>query len=325
MFEVNSHTSFLVTGASGFIGRILCSQLLAMGCNVRGTILESESPEKLVAGVEPVATKPLEQMTDWKAVLDGVDTIVHLAARVHIMKDTAHDPLKEFMLVNAEATEHLAREASLLGVRRFVFMSTIGVNGDNSRFSSYTESDNPSPHNPYSVSKYEAELRLAQISNQSGLEVVTLRAPLVYGQGNPGNFQSFLKIISSRVPLPFASVNNRRSFVYVGNLADALALCAVHPVAAGKTYLISDGDDVSTPELIRRTADALGVQPVLVPFPPALMRLAGRISGKVSAVGRLLDSLSVDSSRIRGELGWKPPFTMEQGLAATAEWFLKNR
>ncbi|MBC8017858.1 MAG: NAD-dependent epimerase/dehydratase family protein, partial [Verrucomicrobia bacterium] len=221
-------------------------------------------------------------------------------------------------------TERLALQAAQAGVKRFIFMSTVGVNGNSSGEKSFTESDDPQPHNSYSVSKYEAELVLQRISQKTGIELVIMRAPLVYGPGNPGNFLSLLRLVSKGIPLPFASIKNRRSLIYVGNLVDALATCAVHPAAAGQTYLVSDGEDVSTPELIRRTAAALGVPARLFPLPVSLMRLAGKLTGKSGAVNRLVGSLTVDSTKIRQELGWIPPFTMEEGLAETARWCCKK-
>ncbi len=314
---------FLITGANGFIGKHLCLRL-SDEAKLRGTILSDESASSLLKNCEPVSILPISENTDWNDALINVDTVIHLAARVHVMRETSTDPLFEFRKVNLYGTVHLARQAAQAGVRRFVFMSTIGVNGDNSGYKSYMPSDHPKPHNPYSVSKYEAELALQKISLETGLEVVIIRAPLVYGVGNPGNFLSLLRIISKGIPLPLASITNSRSLIYVGNLVDAMALCAVHPIAAGKTYLVSDGEDVSTPELIHRTAKALGVNVRLFPMPISLMRAAGKITGKNGAVNQLTGSLSVDSSRIRQELGWIPPFTMNEGLQKTAEWFKKR-
>ncbi|KAF0220654.1 MAG: NAD-dependent [Geobacteraceae bacterium] len=254
----------------------------------------------------------------------GIDTVIHLAARVHVMKEVASNPLSEFRKTNTEGTLQLAKQAAAAGVKRFVFMSTIGVNGNTSGCRAYTEDDKPAPHNPYSVSKLEAEIGLREISEKTGMEVVIIRAPLVYGPGNPGNFLSLLCIIAKGIPLPLASINNRKSFLYAENLADALACCATNPAAAGQTYLVSDREDVSTPELIRRVASALGRPARLIPFPTDLMRLAGRMLGKSSAVERLVGSLQVDNSKIQKELGWKPPFTMQEGLQSTAEWFLKK-
>ena len=311
----------IVTGASGFVGRALCSRLVDMNLNVRGTLLVSENPSELVSGVEPTVIEPVGSDTSWGNALAGIDIVIHLAARVHIMRETSSDPLKEFRIVNTLGTERLVREAVMAGVKRFIFMSTIGVNGDNSGDSPYTESSQPKPHNPYSVSKYEAEQALWRLSAETGMEVVIVRAPLVYGPGNPGNFFLLLKFALKGIPLPLSLIRNKRSLIYIGNLVDALAICAIHPNAAGKTYLVSDGEDVSTPDLIRRTATALCIPARLLPLPVFFIRLAGKLTGKSAAVNRLIGSLTVDSSKIRRELGWKPPFNMDDGLQATAQWF----
>jgi nucleoside-diphosphate-sugar epimerase len=314
----------LVTGAGGFIGRALCAQLLADGFLVRGVVRDLSRSVSLPQSMEIVQIGSMGPDTDWTDVISGVDSAIHLAARVHIMQDAAMDPLQEFRRVNLHGTECLARQAAQADVRRFVFMSTIGVNGSTTGSRAFTESNDPSPHNPYSVSKFEAEIGLKEVSAKTGMEVVIVRAPLVYGPSNPGNFLSLLRIIAKGIPLPLASVCNLKNFLYVENLADALACCAIHPNAAGQTYLVSDGEDVSTPELIQRVAAAMGKPARLFPFPPGLMRLAGRALGKSAAIERLLGSLQVDSSKIRRELGWKPPFTMADGLRETAAWYRSN-
>lgn len=313
--------NILVSGATGFVGRILCARLMSLGYHVTGTYLATESPRMIVDGVTPLEVGLLGETTRYEHVLIGCNTVIHLAARVHVMSEMAENPLKEFRVANTLGTINLARQSALTGVKRFVFISTIGVNGDNSGDNSYKETDEPSPHNHYSISKFEAEEVLRQITSETGMEVVIIRAPLVYGPGNPGNFLSLLHVISKGLPLPLASIKNNRSLIYVGNLVDALSLCAVHPAAAGQTYLVSDGEDVSTPELIRRTATALGAPAKLFPFPVGVMRMIGKLSGKSGAVNRLTGSLTVDSSKIRRELGWTPPFTMSEGLGETARWF----
>lgn len=313
----------LVTGATGFVGHFLCSRLLAEGWSVRGTLLTSETPASLVGGVESVVIEPLGGETPWQHALTDIDVVIHLAARVHIMDDSSADPLAEFRRVNVEGTVQLAREAAKAGVRRLVFISSIKVNGEENA-TPYTPDSPPNPSDPYGISKWEAEQGLRKIEAETGLEVVVIRPTLVYGPGVKANFLNMMKIITKGIPLPLASIINRRSLIYVGNLVDALAVCAMHPVAAGKTYLVSDGVDVSTPELIRRTAAALGIPARLFTVPLQLMLMAGKLTGKSNSVSRLAGSLTVDSSRIRQELEWKPPFTMEEGLLETAAWFKKQ-
>lgn len=313
----------LVTGATGFVGRFLCSRLLSGGWTVCGTLLASETPSALIDEVEPVTVELLGADTPWGNALAGVDTIIHLAARVHIMDDPSADPLTEFRKVNVEGTAQLAREAAKAGVKRLVFISSIKVNGEES-VTPYTSDLLPNPTDPYGISKWEAEQSLRKIEAETGLEVVVVRPTLVYGPGVKANFLKMMNVASKGIPLPLASITNKRSLIYVGNLVDALAVCAEHPAVAGKTYLVSDGEDVSTPELIRRTARALGASARLFPFPPSIMHLAGKLTGKTGAVNRLTGSLTVDSSKIRRELGWKPPFTLEEGLLETARWF-KNQ
>jgi len=314
---------FFVTGATGFVGRFLCERLIADGYLVRATLLPTENRTALLTGVEPAVVQSLGSDTDWSTALEGVDTVIHLAARVHIMNDHATDPLTAFRKVNVEGTVRLAVEAARCGVKRLLFVSSIKVNGEETEVP-YTEESPAQPTDPYGISKWEAEIALRQIEAETGLQVVIVRPTLVYGSGVKANFLNMMKIISRGIPLPLASINNKRSLIYVGNLVDALTICAKKPKAAGQTYLVSDGEDVSTPELIRRTAVALGVPARLLPFPVSLMRLAGKLTGKSDAVNRLAGSLTVDSLKIRRELGWQPPFTMEQGLAETADWFMSR-
>lgn len=314
----------VVTGAAGFVGRYLCLALKKSGFQVLACILAPGQKGVLPEGVEVFITGDIDGSTDWHNILRKGDVLVHLAARVHVMCETAADPLEAFRRVNVAGTVNLARQAVAAGAKRFVFMSTIGVNGNNSEERAYVENDSPQPHNSYSVSKHEAEEELRRISSETDLEVVMIRAPLVYGPEAPGNFSSLIKTVGKGLPLPLASIRNRKSFLYVGNLVDALILCCNHPAAAGNTYLVSDGEDVSTPELIRRIADALGRPVHLFSLPPALMRLAGGVIGRTAAVNQLLGSLAVDDSKIRKELGWKPPFTMAEGLKETGEWYKRQ-
>jgi len=317
-------SSVFITGATGFVGSSLIKRLLQENVHLFAAVLDGEDAGHLPAGVGQVVVKPLSESSDYSSVLQNMDIVIHLAARVHVMQDTAEDPLLEFRKVNLHGTERLALQAAQAGVKRFIFMSTIGVNGNLTGNKPFTERDDPNPHNAYSVSKLEAEIGLRDISAKTGMEVVIVRAPLVYGPGNPGNFLSLLRAVAKGIPLPLASVHNQKSFLYVDNLADALVCCATHSRAAGQTFLVSDGEEISTPKLILQLAIALDRPSRIIPFPTSLMRLAGKLTGKTMAVGRLLGSLVVDSGKIRRELNWQPPFTMEQGLRETAEWFKKQ-
>jgi nucleoside-diphosphate-sugar epimerase len=323
MMKTEKLNKVLVTGATGFVGQALCRYLLDSGIEVVAAV-RHRRPEIKFAG------KPFTQMelgeiaadTDWTAALAGVETIFHLAARVHVMKDSSVDPLAEFRRVNVQGTENLARQAAHTGVKRLVYVSSIGVNGSQTaQDQSYFETDKPNPHNSYALSKWEAEQCLLRDSEETGLEVVIVRPPLVYGANAPGNFAQLLKVLLKGIPLPLASASNLRSFIYVGNLVDALLVCAIKPAAAGQTYLVSDGEDVSTPDLLRQLGAAMGQPARLLPCPPALLKLAGRVLGKSAQVERLLGSLQVDSSKIRRELGWRPPYTQQQGVQATAKWY----
>jgi len=310
---------FLVTGASGFIGKLLCTELLRQGQSVRAAVRSANS---LVENVEVVVVGSIDGQTDWTDALRGVDAVIHLAARVHVMHEDASDPLDEFRKVNVVGTEHLARSAAVNGVKRLVYVSSIKVNGEATHSGNkFTEADTPSPQDPYGMSKCEAEQVLHRVAEETGLEVVIVRPPLVYGAGVKGNFAQMLRVLAKGIPLPLASVRNLRSLIYVENLVDALIVCATHPDAAGKIYLVSDGEDISTPDLLRRLGTALGRPARLFPCPQALLKLAGQLTGKSDQVERLLGSLRVDSGKICRELNWTPPCSLQQGLQETAEWY----
>jgi nucleoside-diphosphate-sugar epimerase len=280
----------------------------------------ANAPKNLPASVQAAPIESIGHDTDWSAALTGIDTVIHLAARVHVMDEASGDPLTSYREVNVAGTENLARQAAAHGVRRLVFLSSVKVHGEATEIP-YQEHIHPAPQDPYGVSKLEAETVLHQITAETGLEVVIIRPPLVYGPGVKANFLNLLKIVESGLPLPLASITNARSLVYLGNLIDAIITCTKHPKAAGQTFLVSDCKDVSTPMLIRQVANALGRPVRLFPFPPSLIHLAGNLTGKSMAVDRLLGSLVVDSGKIQQELGWKPPFTMAEGLAVTAKWY----
>ncbi len=314
----------LVTGADGFVGRALCTRIEADGWNVRGTVRSAKRVDSLPAEIDIVQIESIGPDTDWSKTLVNVDTVIHLAARAHIIKEKAAEPLIEFRRVNTAGTERLAQTAATAGVRRFIFLSSIGVNGNVTHGQPFTEDDDPHPGTPYAITKLEAEQNLKSIASKSNMEVVVIRSPLVYGPSNPGNFLQLLHGVAKGWPLPFASINNRRSLIYRENLVDAIVACINNPKAAGQTYLVGEGEDISTPELVRRIANALGRPARLFPFPLSLMRVAGRFLGKSAAVESILGSLTVDSGKIRRELQWKAPYTMMEGLQETAAWFLKR-
>ena len=310
----------LVTGAGGFVGRPLCRELAHRGYRVRAAM---RTRGQLSADGETVTVGDVDAATKWADALKGVDTVMHLAARVHVMKDRSADPLTEYLKVNLYGTSNLAQQAASAGVKRLVYVSTVKVNGETtgkvngeqtSEERPYIESDVPDPQDPYAVSKLQAEEVLHSISVETGLEVVIVRPPLVYGPGVKGNFLSLMRAVDRGWPLPFGAIENRRSLIYLGNLVNAVqASLAVPP----GTYLPSDRDDVSTAALVRRVASALGRPARLFPVPVWLLRAFAKAAGRSAAMDRLCGSLTVD-----GHLpDWRPPFTMTQALAATAEWY----
>ena len=314
-------TEVLVTGASGFVGRALCAALGVQGCLVRGAARtlpdRSQTPSIAVGDIGPV--------TDWRAAVTGCEAVVHLAAHVHVKRRLASNAAGEFHRVNVEGTENLARQAARAGARRFVFLSSVKVNGETSTERAFVESDPVMPTDAYGASKAEAEKRLRIIASETGMEVVIVRPPLVYGPGVKANFLGLLRAVDSWVPLPLSSIANVRSLVYVGNLVHALSACLTHPAAADRTFFVSDDHDVSTPQLIREIATALGKKPLLFPFPPLLLRGAGLLTGRAEQVARLTGSLQVDISSIKTALDWRPPFSMQQGLAQTVSWYRSLR
>jgi len=252
--------------------------------------------------------------------------VVHLAARVHVMDDRAVDPLGEFRRVNVDGTLRLARDAARSGVKRFVFVSSVKVNGESAPAGRpFSEESVPLPEDPYGISKLEAERRLLELGRQSGLEVVVIRPPLVYGPGVRANFAAMMSALLRGVPLPLASVDNQRSLVALDNLADFLACCITHPCAPGEVFFVSDGEDLSTPELLRRTASALGRRARLFGVPPGMLLSVGKMFGRHAMVERLTASLQVDTAKARRLLGWLPSVTVDDALKKTAECFLSSR
>jgi len=306
----------LITGANGFVGRALCSHLAEAGIAVRAAV-RAAAPD--VVGV--VVVGDIDGATDWSRSLDGITHVVHLAGRAHVLRETAQEAEAAFRAVNFEGTRRLAEEAAARGVRRVVFVSSVKACAESTSGPPLTEQSTPHPEDAYGRSKLDAERTLLRIAGSTNLEVAILRPPLVYGPDVQANFLRLMQLVDRAVPLPLGSVRNRRSLVYRGNLASAIECCLTHPAAAGETFFVSDGEDVSTPELIRRLAVAMDRPTHLWPMPVRLLRIAARLAGMDSQVGRLVDSLVVDSARIRTVLGWTPPFNLDQGLRHTAEWY----
>lgn len=305
----------LVTGATGFVGQRVCSLLESKGAVVVKTS-RAHSSEPNTFQVAQLGPE-----TDFTHALEACTAVVHLAARVHVMNDQATDPLHEFRLANTEGTLQLARQAVQCGVKRMVFVSSIKVNGEAGEF---TASSQPNPIDPYGISKFEAEQQLFEYAHHNGLEVTVLRPPLVYGPGVRANFLKLLSAVARGIPLPFGSVNNKRSLVHVGNLASAISACVEHPNAAGKTYLVSDNADVSTAQLVREMANAFGRKPNLLPVPPWLIETAAALLGKRAAAQRLLGNLTVSPQKLCAELGWSPPFTLQAGMKETVDWYVQQ-
>jgi nucleoside-diphosphate-sugar epimerase len=329
----------IVTGANGFIGSALCERLLAEGRQVRGAVRSKVGRISLPAGIETVSIGPIGSDTEWEEALAGIDTVVHLAARVHVMRESAADPLATFKLVNIAGTERLARQAAEAGVKRLVYISSVKVNGertgDNPQIAQITrirkkkagvrgqrselkevfsEGDVPEPRDPYAVSKWEAEQGLVAIAEETGLEVVIIRPPLVYGPGVKANFRLLMKWVRIGVPLPLGAVNNKRSFVALDNLVSFIIHCIDHPKAANEVFLISDGEDVSTTELLQKMARAFGKRSFLLPVPVGLMTFVACLLGKRNVTDRLFGSLQVDSSKARDLLGWEPVVSMDEAV-----------
>lgn len=302
----------LVTGASGFVGCQMITRLAAQpAVEIRGALrAKREGGHSMY-----IAVGEINGDTDWSEALKNQQVIVHTAARAHIMDDEAIEPLTEFRKVNVAGTLNLARQAAETGVRRFVFVSSIKVNGEQTASGAcFTAADAPSPEDPYGISKLEAEQGLQQIARETGMEVVILRSPLVYGPGVKGNFASMIRLVDKGLPLPLGAIDNKRSLIALDNLVDLIITCISHPAAANQVFLASDGEDLSTSELLCRVGAAMGRPTRLLPVPSALLQFGAAVLGKKALAQRLLGSLQVDISKTRHMLGWEPPVSVDEGL-----------
>jgi len=313
-----------VTGGTGFVGSALLNRLLRDGYETSANVRSSVS--NIPGGVQSLLIGDMTAATDWSAALKGVQVVVHCAARVHVMDDRSLDPLETYRQVNVDGTLNLASQAAQTGVRRFVFVSSIKVNGEVSRPSRpFTADEVPAPLDPYGISKLEAELGLREIEAKTGMEVVIVRPPLVFGPGVKANFASMMRWVAHEIPLPFGAIHNARSMVSLDNLVDLLVTCLEHPAATGQIFLVSDGEDLSTTELLRRTARAMGKKALLLPVPTFFLELIAALLGKHAVVQRLCGSLQVDIKKTKDLLGWSPPVSVDEGLRQTAAHFLKMR
>lgn len=305
----------LVTGSNGLLGNRVVRKL-ADDCPLDGVVAASRHHDLVwPKRVRNAIVGDLSSTTDWTASLEGVDAIVHCAARVHVMQDNAADPLSAHRKVNVDGALNLARQAANTGVRRFVFVSSIKVNGESTLPGKpFCADDEPAPIDPYGVSKLEAELGLRELASKTSMELVIVRPPIVYGLGVKANFASMMQWVARGIPLPLGSIHNRRSMVALDNLVDLLVACISHPAAAGQTFLVSDGEDVSTTELLRRTAAAMGKPSRLIPVPKVLLSFGAYLLGKRDFAQRLCGSLQVDITKTCKILDWKPPLTLDQGL-----------
>lgn len=320
-----SATHIVVTGATGFVGGAVLERLSALA-NFE-LIAAVRKPVSALSGrATSVHVAGLEADTDWREALQATNVVIHCAARVHVMDDQSSDPLVEFRKVNVEGTLNLARQAAAAGVKRFIFVSSIKVNGEGvAPGHSYKADDVPAPMDPYGTSKLEAEQGLRVIAAETGMEVVIIRPVLVYGPGVKANFLSMMRWLNKGVPLPFGAIYNKRSLVALDNLVDLIVTCIDHPAAANQVFLVSDGEDLSTTELLSKMAAALGKPARLLPLASRLLEVGAAMLGKQALAQRLCGSLQVDISKTRELLGWSPPVSVDQALRKTAEHFLQPR
>lgn len=316
----------MVTGANGFVGKALCQQLVKGHDDI--VIAAVRSSNQAPEGTIPFICGDINNFTKWDRGLTGIDTVIHLAGRAHVMKESSSDPLSLYREVNTQGTIALAKQAAASSVRRLIYISTIKVCGEGQRSihdRPFNEAHNPDIQDPYALSKWEAEQALIDIAESSQMEIVIIRPPLIYGPGVKANFFQLMDAINKGLPMPVAGIRNRRDMVYVGNLVDAIINCIDNPEAANKTFVLADDKGASTPQLVKHIAQAFDKPVRLIWVPISLLSLAGTITGKKKVIDRLCDSLIIDDQKIRQELGWKPPYSIQHGIKETVKWFIRYR
>jgi nucleoside-diphosphate-sugar epimerase len=307
----------LITGSNGFVGRELCAVLDRRGMPFRAVVRKAEQQGQVAVG-------DINGATDWRQALAGCATVIHLAARVHVMSDNVEDPLAAYREVNVDATLRLARQSADAGVERFVFVSSVKVNGEATQDTPYTAADCPAPCDPYGQSKMEAETALLALGRETGLEVVIVRPPLVYGPGVKANFLNLVKMVRMGLPLPFGRADGYRSMVALDNLVDLLITCATHPKASGSIFMVSDGQDMNVGDLVRMIGNAMGKKVFLLPIPPFLLRCVAGLLGKSAVTDRLFGSLQVDMRATEERLQWKPVVSPQLAINKTVNHFLNR-
>ncbi|WP_394127418.1 UDP-glucose 4-epimerase family protein [Vibrio hepatarius] len=313
--------NLLVTGSTGFVGAALLKEIKRQEWTVTSVIRSS----KLSLNSDYIAPS-IDSNTNWSGAFEGIDCVVHCAARVHQMKESKADAIKAYRETNTEGTLNLARQAAQAGVKRFVFVSSIKVNGEFTKPNQpFTPDLTHAPDDPYGLSKYEAEVQLQQLAKETGLEVVIIRPPLVYGPGVKANFLSMIRWVEKGIPLPLGAIDNRRSLVYLDNLVDFMLTCCIHPKAAGETFLVSDGEDVSTTQLLNAVASGMNKSSRLLPIPMSFIDFSAKLIGKPQLSQRLCGNLQVDSSKAKALLGWSAPISFEEGIQRTVDTYLESK
>lgn len=311
--------TIVITGSSGFVGLALCRTLLKKGYKIRAIVRNEESAQRIktynpefLDFLECYIAEDLILAANSPRFFNGAEIFIHLASRTHVQHETCENPLAEYRKINVDLTRHLAEGAALAGIKRFIYLSSIKVNGEKSL--RFTEKDTPNPEDAYGITKWEAELALQEIAKKTNLKIVILRPPLIYGKGVKANFEALIKAVKSKKPLPLASIKNLRSLLYIENLCDLISLCIEHPNAINQTFVVSDGSPVSTPELIRALSEALNTPVKLWKFPINWLMILGWLTRRQGSISRLTNSLVIDDTKVREDLNWNPPFSMREAF-----------